>query len=470
MEKTEISKIADAINGHLSINKSSPFLRGIKKGLDKKICVTGVSIDSRTTKKGDIFFALKGEKFDGHNFVNDAISKGAAAIVVSERVTLIRKLPSILVKDTTTALQDFAKYYRSMFNVKVVGITGSNGKTTTKDILTSVLSQKNSVLSTTGNFNNHIGLPLTLFQLEKKHRYCVLEMGANHKGEIVRLCEISSPSVGIVTNIGTAHIGNFGSLKNILKEKAELFNSLGCNGIAVINNDDEFITSFAEKIKCRKITFGIKNSADVMACDILLKAENTTFSLQYKKRKEKIVLPVAGLFNVYNAIAAASAAVTLGYSVNEIAAGIRNFVSPTKRMERINLKNGIVIVNDSYNANPTSMRLAIENFAKIFYNSRKVLVLGDMLELGEMEIAEHKKIGEFIKTNKYADIVLTVGDLAKHITAQSGGVWFENKNKLSEYLKKNLKKGDAVFFKASRKIGLEEVVEKITAIKGRLQR
>ncbi|PKM92615.1 MAG: hypothetical protein CVU80_02430 [Elusimicrobia bacterium HGW-Elusimicrobia-4] len=449
MEKTEISKIADTIKGHLSINK--------------EICVTGVSINSRTTRKGDIFFALKGENLDGHNFVNDAISKGAAAIVVSERVSLIRKLPAIYVKDTTTALQDFAKHYRHKFNVKVIGITGSNGKTTTKDILTSVLSQKSSVLSTAGNFNNHIGLPLTLFQLEKKHRYCVLEMGANHKGEIAHLCEISSPSAGIITNIGTAHIGNFGSLKNILKEKTVLFNSLGSNGIAVINNDDEFITSFAPKIKCKKITFGIKNRADVMACDILLKAENTTFSLQYKKRKEKIVLPVAGLFNVYNALAGASAAVTLGYSVNEIAVGTRNFVPPAHRMETLNLKNGIVVVNDSYNANPTSMRLAIENFAKIFYNNRKILVLGDMLELGNFEIAKHKKIGEFIKTNKYADKVLTVGDLAKNITAQSGGVWFENKNKLSEYLEKNLKYGDAVFFKASRKIALEEIVKTLNS-------
>ncbi|MBI5574480.1 MAG: UDP-N-acetylmuramoyl-tripeptide--D-alanyl-D-alanine ligase [Elusimicrobia bacterium] len=447
MEKTEISKIADTINGHLSINK--------------KIWVTGVSIDSRTIRKGDIFFAIKGEKLDGHNFINDTISKGVAAIVVSQRVSLIRKLPIIYVKDTTKALQDFAKYYRNIFNVKVIGITGSNGKTTTKDILTSVLSQKSSVLSSQGNFNNHIGLPLTLFQLEKKHRYCVLEMGTNHRGEIARLCEISSPSVGIITNIGTAHIGNFGSLKNILKEKAELFNSLGSNGIAVINNDDEFITFFAQNLKCKKITFGMKNSADIMACDILLKAENTTFSLRYKKRKEKIVLPVVGLFNVYNALAGAAAAVSLGYSFNEIAAGIRNFVPQALRMETINLKNGIVIVNDSYNANPTSMRMAIENFAKIFYNNRKVLVLGDMLELGGIEIAEHKKIGEFIKTNKYADSVLTVGDLAKHITDKSGGVWFENKDKLLEYLKKNLKYGDAVLFKASRKIALEDVVNSL---------
>ncbi len=447
MEKTEISKIADAIKGHLFINK--------------KIFITGVSIDSRTTKKGDIFFALKGENFDGHNFIKNAISKGAAAVVISRLPSPVSRFPSIVVKDTTTALQDFAKYYRSKFNLKVIGITGSNGKTTTKDILTSVLSQKTPVLSTAGNFNNHIGLPLTLFQLEKKHRYCVLEMGTNHKGEIARLCEISLPSAGIVTNIGTAHIGNFGSVKNILKEKSELFNSLGSNGIAVINNDDEFITLYAAKINCKKITFGIKNIADVMACDILLKSENTTFSLQYKKRKEKIVLPAAGLFNVYNALAAASTAVTLGYSVNEIAAGIRNFVPPAKRMETLNLKNGIVIVNDSYNANPTSMRLAIENFAKIFYNNRKILVLGDMLELGGVEIAEHKKIGEFIKRNRYADSVLTVGDLAKHITAQSGGIWFENKNKLSEYLKKNLKYGDAVLFKASRKIALEDVVNSL---------
>jgi len=192
MEKIEISKIAGSINGRLSVNK--------------EVYVTGVSIDSRTTKKGDIFFAIKGENLDGHNFVKDAISKGAAAIVVSERVSLIHKLPTIYVKDTTTALQDFAKYYRNMFNIKVIGITGSNGKTTTKDILTSIISQKSSVLSTQGNFNNHIGLPLTLFQLEKKHRYCVLEMGTNQFGEIKRLSEIARPSIGVITNIGESHL------------------------------------------------------------------------------------------------------------------------------------------------------------------------------------------------------------------------------------------------------------------------
>ncbi|MFH0948711.1 MAG: UDP-N-acetylmuramoyl-tripeptide--D-alanyl-D-alanine ligase [Elusimicrobiota bacterium] len=385
--------------------------------------------------------------------------------VSSPQANLLGRLPSIVVKNTLTAFQDFAKYYRNGFNIKVIGITGSNGKTTTKDILASILSQKTSVLATSGNFNNHIGLPLTLFQLKKKHRYCVLEMGANHRGEIARLCEISSPSVGIITNIGTAHIGNFGSLRNILKEKMELFNSLGLNGVAVMNNDDEFITSFAKKIKCKKITFGIKNSADIRASDILLKTNSTSFALQHSsgKKKEKIVLPVAGLFNVYNAIAAAASAVSLGYSATKIAAGIQNFVPPAKRMEIINLKNGVVIVNDSYNANPTSMSGAIENFAKIFYNSRRILVLGDMLELGSdvTSQAEHKKIGEFIKTNNYADKVLTVGDLAKYISEESGGVWFENKNELSEYLIKNLKKGDAVFFKASRKIALEEVVKSL---------
>lgn len=454
MEKIKITEIVKAVRG--------------KPYGDNNIIISGVSIDSRTVKKGDIFFAIKGERFDGHNFVNNAVSKGAVACVVQSPKSKVQ-CPSITVKDTVIALQDFAKYYRSRFDVKVVGITGSNGKTTTKDILTSVLSRKISVLSTEGNFNNHIGLPLTLFNLEKKHRYCILEMGANHKGEITRLCDISSPSVGIITNIGTAHIGNFGSLRNTLKEKAKLFLSIGCNGIAVINNDDNFIFSIIENIKCRKITFGIKNSADVMACDVLLKTDSTVFSIRYKKRKEKIVLPVAGLFNVHNALAAAASAVSLGFSVGEIAAGIQRFVPPAERMETINLKNGIVILNDSYNANPTSMREAIENFSKIFYNNRKILVLGDMLELGKFETSEHKKIGEFIKINKYADEVLTVGNPAKYISEKSAGIWFKNKNKLSEYLKKNLKKGDAVFFKASRKIGLDEVVNSLITDKGRLK-
>ncbi|MEW6556980.1 MAG: UDP-N-acetylmuramoyl-tripeptide--D-alanyl-D-alanine ligase [Elusimicrobiota bacterium] len=460
MEKIKITKITKIIKGHLSGNK--------------KIVVSGVSIDSRTTNKGDIFFAIKGEKYDGHNFVKNAVKNGAVAVVVSQlsRLQVVgqatlnspackssgRQLSTILVKDTIKTLQDFAKYYRTKFSVKVIGITGSNGKTTTKDMLASILSQRFSILATQGNLNNHIGLPLTLFNMTEQHKYCILEMGANHTGEIARLSEIAKPACGIITNISNAHIGEFGSLENIVKTKMELLHSLGDAGIAIINNDDKLISTASKKIKCMKKTFGLKNKADITASDIVLKPHKTSFILRYGNKKTHLELPVCGKFNIYNALAASTCATCFGIEIDEIADGIKNFKPSPKRMEVIKTSDGIIIVNDSYNANPTSMWQAIENFSEIFYNKRKILVLGDMLELGSYAVSEHKKLGEFIVNNKLADTVYTVGDLSRNI---SNSKWFKTKNQLFKYLKKNLERNDAVFFKASRKIGLDKVAESL---------
>lgn len=447
MEKTKVTEIAKAVSGRLSGNKNC--------------FVTGVSIDSRTTKKGDIFFAVKGENYDGHNFIKNAISKKASAVVVSRFSSSISHLPSIVVKDTIKALQDFAGHYRRKFKVKVIGITGSNGKTTTKDILSSIISEKFSVLATQGNLNNHIGVPLTLFNLNKNHKYSVLEMGANHTGEIARLCEIAGPDCGIITNISPAHIGNFGSMKNILSSKTELFDYLNKKGVIIVNNDDKLLSSASKKFGCIKKTFGIKNNSDVSACGISLKTDKTVFVLKAAGEEVKAEIPLCGLFNVYNALAASACAVSLGIPVKKIVRGIKYFKPQKKRMEIIALKNGIIVLNDSYNANPASMRNAIENFAKIFYNRKRILVLGDMLELGRYETAEHRKLGKFLYENKSADMICTTGRLSKNIAETAGGKWFRNTDNLSEYLKKNLKKGDAVLFKASRKIALDKVVESL---------
>lgn len=465
MEKIKITEVAKAVNGRLSVNKNC--------------FVTGVSIDSRTTNKGDIFFAIKGENYDGHNFIKSAISKGAVAAVVSCLASRASRFftagepappkfqrgeptrPAIVVKDTIRALQDFAGYYRRKFNVKVIGITGSNGKTTTKDILNSIISKQFPVLATQGNLNNHIGVPLTLFNLNNNHRYCVLEMGANHKGEIARLCEIAGPDCGIITNISSAHIGSFGSMKNILSSKTELFNYLNKRGVIIVNNDDKLLTSSAGKFGCNKKTFGIKNNSDVTARDITLKTGKTIFVLKAGGRKIKAEMPLCGLFNVYNALAASTCAVSLGIPVEKIVRGIKNFKPQKNRMEILALKNGIVILNDSYNANPASMRNAVENFVKMFYNKRKILVLGDMLELGRYETTEHRKLGKFLYENKSAVIVCTTGSLSKNTAETAGGKWFSSTDKLSEYLKKNLREGDAVLFKASRKIELDKVVNSL---------
>jgi len=449
MEKIKVSEIFRLFN-----NKENKNIGGN---------ATGVSIDTRTINKGDVFFALKGENYDANDFTDVALSKGAVAVVSEKSNIKYNKLgiPIITVENTLKALQDFARYYKNKHDTKIIGITGSNGKTTTKDILDSIISQKYSVLSTKGNLNNHIGLPLTLFNLEKSHKYCVLEMGANHQGEITDLCKIAEPSYGVITNIGLSHIGNFSSIQNILNTKMELFRYLKKNNYAIINNDDEKIVSASKKINCKKVTFGIKNNADVMASCITAEQNATFFNISVNGKIRKLKLPVCGTFNVYNALAAAACSSVLNISDKDIVAGIENFKPQKRRMEIVKLKNGIILINDSYNANPTSMKNAIDNFSKIFYNNRKILVLGDMCELGNYSISEHRKLGAYIFENKSADIIYAIGNLSKNIIAISGGHWFKDKIKISEYLIKNLKKGDAVFFKASRKIGLDEVVEKI---------
>lgn len=443
MEKVKITEIIKSVNGTCVASKTS--------------YATNISINSRTLKKGDVFFAIKGETYDGHNFIQNAILKGAVAIVTQNK-NLKVSVPNIVVKNTTIALQDFARYYRNKFDITIIAITGSNGKTTTKDILSSIISQKHSVSSTQGNLNNHIGVPLTLLNINKNNKYCVLEMGANHKGEIEQLCKISNPTIGIITNIGIAHIGNFGSLKNILNAKMELFKYLRKDNTAIINNDDKLISAVAQNIKCNKVTFGIKMNSDVMGLNILPGIDKTTFYIKIKNRKEKVVLPISGMFNVYNAISAAACAISIGMPFKNIISGIECFIPQEKRMELIKLKKGITAINDSYNANPTSMRIAIENFSKIFYNKRKILVLGDMLELGKYEIREHTKLGALILKNKLADKVFTVGKLSVYTAESSKGVWCEDKDKLAVHLKNNLKPGDVILFKASRKIALETII------------
>ena len=387
MERTDLSEISKAVSGKLTGGTT---------------VVSGVSIDTRTIKNGDVFFAIRGDRYDGHKFIEVAVSKGAAGVVVSKACKKNSGFPSIIIKDTLSALQGFAKYYRSKYDITVIGVTGSNGKTTTKDLLSSIISTRAKAISTEGNLNNHVGVPLTLFRLDRSHKYCIIEMGANHTGEIAKLTEIAKPSCGIITNIGLAHIGNFGTLKKILESKMELFNNLNKNGWAIINSYDANISPAAVKIKCRKKSFGIKNKADVMAIDINLGSRGTSFNMMYKGIRTNIKIPLPGLFNVYNALAAAAASFACASDITpgDIAYGIKNFMPQPKRMQVITLRDGTVLVNDAYNANPTSMLDSIENFSKIFYNKRKILVLGDMLELGRYGVQEHKKIGRLIAEKK----------------------------------------------------------------------
>ncbi len=445
MEKIGINEIADVIDGKI-VNC-------------RNISINRVVIDSRDATSGCLFWAIRGEKHYGGEFAFSAVEKGAAAVVLEKQDTNIN-VPVILVKNGLRSLQRFASYYRDKFSVKVIGITGSNGKTTTKEMLYSILSRKFKVLATRGNLNNHIGLPLTLLGLEKKHKYCVLEMGANHSGEIKMLCKIAKPHCGIITNIGSAHIGEFGSMKNILKAKIELFDSLSARGIAVINNDDPYIKPVSKKISCRKISFSTTGTADVRCSDILSRERATSFTMFIRGKKMMIQIPVPGIFNVSNALSASSAAIALndGISLNDIVLGLRKFAPPKKRMEVFRTKSGAIIIDDAYNANPVSMRNAIENYSKIFYNRRKILVIGDMLELGRFGLAEHKRLGRFIREGKHADLLYTTGKLSEYTAIEGAGMHFKSKEELAKELVRVVDKGDAVFFKASRMISLEDII------------
>ncbi len=455
MERVTIKEVITAVHGEL--------ISGRERGQ-----ISGVSIDSRTIKKGEIFFALKGERFDGHDFLNEAIEKGAEAAVVSRKKKFPDRMKMIKVVHTLTALQELAKYYRLKFNPVVVAVTGSNGKTTTKDMLKALLSSKYRVLATPGNYNNIVGLPLTLFEISPDTECLVLEMGTNHPGEIKRLAEISLPQIGVITNISATHLQFFRCISNVLSAKMELVDSLPPRGKVVLNIDDVHLRSRFQRIKREIITFGTNPQADVRASDVLASRsggkERLSFAVQAGRDRQEFELYCLGRYNIHNALAAISVARELGISFSRMANLLKEFRFPKLRMEK--LKYGkVTIINDAYNANPTSVKAVLSEFISSFPTRRKIVVLGDMLELGRTSRKFHQEIGKVVATSPIYTLI-TVGEDARFI-AQAAHEWgmeksniffFKNKKFASRKLKELLKPRDAVLIKGSRKIGLEEVI------------
>jgi len=405
---------------------------------------SGISINSKKIKKGNIFIGIKGEKFDGNRFSKKAIKNGAVC-VISEKYH--RNIPLLLVKDTTKALQFLAKWWREKLDLKVIAVTGSNGKTTTKDILYEIIKTKFKVIKSPYSFNNHIGVPLTIFKTDKKTQILIQEMEMNELGGIKKLCSISKPNFGIITNIGRTHLKFLKNENNVFSEKKELADYLSkFNGLLSISSDDMYL----KKLKKRKnvITFGIKKQAD-------FKAEKITPLFpgwRFKVKNNFFEIKFPGFFNIYNTLAALSIATFIGISKKEIKQTLKKFKPPKLRMQ-IKKKNGITFILDCYNANPESMREAINSFYSEFKGKRKILILGDMLELGRDEIRLHREIGKYLRNFNF-DEVITLGNLSIFY----GGRHFKNKNDLKNSLKKYLKKGDTVFLKASRKLKLEEII------------
>jgi UDP-N-acetylmuramoyl-tripeptide--D-alanyl-D-alanine ligase len=434
----------------------------------------GISTDSRQVFKGNLFVALKGEKFDGHDFVRAALDKGAAGILVQDEVIINQALVDqivavIKVDDTLLALGDLAHEWRKRFSIPVIGLTGSSGKTTTKEMMAAIIGRKKNILKTEGNLNNLIGLPQTIFRLTREHELVILEMGTNTRGEIKRLTQIAAPDIGLITNVGPAHLAGFGSLDVVGKEKSDLFLNMSPSGIAIINLDDEAVTTAAERWNGRKVTFSMSPNADVTVKDIEKNGvKGVRFNLVIGGSTQKVEMKIAGLHHVYNAMAAAATAVAVGIDQKTIAEGLAAFRPFSGRMEMIRLHNGAFLLDDSYNANPASVREALMTLKDLKAHHNGYVFLGDMLELGVEADEMHRKIGMLIATIGVNALFLQ-GDFSEITAAGAveGGLSPQNIFFLSDkeegifYLKKHLKRGDWILVKGSRRMKMERITAQI---------
>jgi UDP-N-acetylmuramoyl-tripeptide--D-alanyl-D-alanine ligase len=418
----------------------------------------GVSINSRTIEPQQLFIALEGPRFDGHDYVQDAMNHGAAAALVSRWVAC--DLPQIKVTDTLHALQVYAAWHRSCFQPTVIAITGSCGKTTTRALLQSILSQVGSVLATEGNLNNHIGVPLMLLRIREEHRFVVLELGASHVGEIAQLASWVKPHCSVITNAGRAHIEGFGSLARVAQGKGEVYQALPSNGIAVVNLDDVYSGYWKSVLSGqRQCTFACHQPADLTALHIR-SGFDQQFDLCLGEQNLSVTLPMLGEHNVYNALAAASVATALGVDLDAVKTGLEQSCAVSGRLAAKRGWNGALIIDDAYNANPRSVSAAIEMLQSLPDDHQRVLVIADMKELGEQAEAWHREIGALARA-KGVEHLLTMGQLAQYCGEAFGpdADHFSDYDALIDRLKTMVDKNSAVVIKGSNSMGMQRVVE-----------
>ncbi|MDH5423644.1 MAG: UDP-N-acetylmuramoyl-tripeptide--D-alanyl-D-alanine ligase [Gammaproteobacteria bacterium] len=425
-------------------------------GEDKKF--NSVSIDSRTLNPGDLFIALKGENFDGHEYLQLASEKGAVAAIVDRKIEA--DLPVIVVQDTKLALGRLATYWRQKLQLKIIGLTGSNGKTTVKEMLVCIFSELGSVTATAGNFNNDIGLPLTLLKMKPEHEFAVVEMGANHIGEIEYLTKLTRPDVALLNNAAPAHLEGFGSMQGVADAKGEIFSGLSNNGIAVINLDDKFADYWISLCDDhKKIFFGLDAAADVTS-PVNADEYDGMFILQTAAGDIEITLNVLGLHNLKNALAASAVAVAFGVDLNVIKAGLEKFKGVKGRLQVNKMKNDSVVIDDSYNANPGSVKAAIDVLSQ--QQPRTILVLGDMGELGDNAGKLHAELGVYAR-EKEINCLMTYGEYSMFAAKSFGenGFSYANKQDLINDLKLELNEKVAVLVKGSRSVHMEDVVAEL---------
>jgi UDP-N-acetylmuramoyl-tripeptide--D-alanyl-D-alanine ligase len=418
----------------------------------------GYAFDSRRIEAGDLFFALRGEDRDGHAFVGEAHAAGAIGAVVEWEVAGIAQgFAQIVVRDSLEALQSLAGEVRRRIRIPVVGISGSNGKTTTKEMLGEILSANMRIHRSPGNFNNHIGVPMTILGIDEDTEVLVIELGSNHRGEIARLSEIARPTVAVITNVGRAHIGHFGSLAEIAQEKTDLIRNMSSHGRAVVNGDDKDLLVALGDVTVATVRFGLSEGLEFRATDI---AEDLSSGAGFRVKGVEVRLGAPGLHNVYNALAAIAAAEPLGVSTAEAARAVSGF-KPV-RMRSFSA-SGMTIIDDSYNANPDSIQAALALLAD-YKGRRRVFVMGEMLELGEAAPRLHHEMGRTIASSRI-DVLVGIGGLTREATvgALSAGLpadrvfFFETKAEAMASLKDILSPGDAVLIKGSRGAALEEI-------------
>jgi len=465
MQSMNCNEVLEAVNGILIAgNNFTEF--------------SNISADSRTIEKDELFIPIKGERFDGHDFIADAFKKGAAGtithkdpqnIIEKNEELLFKDKTIIYVNDTKEALFNIASYYRRKFSIPFIGITGSVGKTSTKNAIACILQQKYNVLKTPGNFNNDIGVPLTVFKLEPHHEAAVFEMGMSAEGEIRQLTSIIKPDIGVITNIGITHIEKLGSRQNILKAKLEIIESMDENGLLVLNGDDDLLYGLKDSLDKKVIYFGISNDVDYKAYNIKNAGEaGIYFDINIKGEKYNIHVPTPGMHNIYNILAGIIVGIEMGLSAEQVIEGVKNFKQDRMRLNIIE-HNNVKIIDDTYNASPQSMEAALRLLNDINTNTRRIAVLGDMLELGDWAFASHYNIGK-LAFLLGIDYILAVGQYSQYLikgAIESGADFnkaksFSSKEEAIPFLKNILKEGDVVLIKGSRAMKMENVVSELT--------